>query len=84
MNKVTTDERQEENGNSKRHIIANFGLLAGLFGGAILGAFIGVVVHDVPLYTGFGMILGMAISIDLTTHIKRKKEKARENREMGE
>ena len=61
MNKVTTDERQEENRNGKRHINVNIGLLAGLFGGAILGVFIGAVAHDIPLYTGFGMLLGMAI-----------------------
>ncbi|MDE6603779.1 MAG: hypothetical protein K2K90_16870 [Lachnospiraceae bacterium] len=84
MSKVTMNERREEDGNGKRQIHVNFGLLAGMIGGAILGVFIGAVAKDIPLYTGFGMILGMAISIDLAAHIKRKNEKTRETGEMRE
>ncbi|MDE6015829.1 MAG: hypothetical protein K2H41_09060 [Acetatifactor sp.] len=84
MNRVTTDESLEKKENGKRHINVNIGLLAGLFGGAILGGVLGAVAHDVPRYTGFGMILGMAISVDLNAYIKSKEEKNSENDEMRE
>ena len=84
MNEVNSNEKKGENEDSKKHIEVNIGLLAGLFGGAVLGSLIGAVFHDIPLYTGLGMVLGMAISFDLAAYIKGKREKNEKRDEMRE
>ena len=84
MNDTNIDGKREQGADGRRHFNINIGLLAGLFGGAVLGSLIGAVAHDIPLYTGFGMLLGMAISFDMMTHLKRKEEKSRQNDEMRE
>lgn len=73
--------KEKRRGGGKEKIFVNIGLLAGLFGGAILGIFIGMLLHDIPLYTGFGMILGIAIAIDMTAQIRHKKEEKEESNE---
>lgn len=79
MSKERFNEDKRENGDDKKHISINIGLLAGLLGGALLGILIGTILNDIPFYTGFGMVLGMAISIDMVAHIKHKREKSGES-----
>ena len=81
MNEQKTDEKQAKTASGKSLVSVNLNAFAGLLAGGFLGLFLGWIFHDLPLYTGFGMILGMALAFDLTTHRKTKASCAEETKE---
>ncbi|MBR1931512.1 MAG: hypothetical protein IJ833_08600 [Lachnospiraceae bacterium] len=83
MEEMNTKEK-EEACDGKKGLHVNVGLLAGMLFGGILGAVIGKAVHDVPLYTGFGMLIGMALVFDLTAHRKGDSEAAHDKQQNPE
>ena len=72
------DTDNKEPGN-KRGPAVNLPILFGLAGGAVLGAVIGYIAGDMPLYTGFGMIAGMAIAFDIGRHVRKSERDGDEN-----
>ncbi|MBR1692249.1 MAG: hypothetical protein IJ711_05665 [Lachnospiraceae bacterium] len=76
-----TKERKNQTGNEpgKSLIRVNIFVFAGMLCGGVLGLFFGSIFDNMPLYTGFGMILGMALVFDLTAHRKDPSDHMVEN-----
>ena len=70
MKEQETNKNKENKSERNQRSPVNIGLLAGLIAGGALGALIGYLTDDMPLYTAFGMILGMALALDLTPRRK--------------
>ena len=82
MKDVNSNDNKDRDDNEKKGgIHMNVGIFAGLVGGGILGFIIGTIFNDVPLYSGFGMILGMAIAFDLSIPSKKNDTDEEETRE---
>ncbi|MBR1852695.1 MAG: hypothetical protein IJ794_06060 [Lachnospiraceae bacterium] len=67
------ENSSEENGKKKKNTF-NFDhwIAFGILGGMFLGLILGIVFQDLPLYVGFGMILGMALAVDLRAVVKKR------------